>query len=230
MFMWPTPSLSHRFYANEMIMLWRILRFAPKAVHICKTNLFKFTKKETMNIKLQIFEARWNVSMLSARPECVAVGDPSRPPKRVNLWHYWLSDMKRIDESGVVRLWMEMGFCHCEQDPFRGQKMWVCPETEPCSRLNDYLTFPGSPSSPLSNKERQFDTRGELPDPGLQIRLNLALLHPAVATGGEWSRLDPPSTPKTVHTVPTQRENNRLYVTPWNLTVFYFCVFYLCFT
>lgn len=108
------------FYANEMLMHWRILRFAAKAVQICKTNLFKFTRKETMNINLQIFEARGNVSTLSARPEYVAEGDPSCPPKRVNLWHYWLSDMKRIDESGVVRLWMGTGFCHCERDPFRG--------------------------------------------------------------------------------------------------------------
>lgn len=148
MFMWPTPSLSQRFYANEMIMLWRILRFAPKAVHICKTNLFKFTKKETMNIKLQIFEARWNVSMLSARPECVAVGDPSRPPKRVNLWHYWLSDMKRIDESGVVRLWMEMGFCHCEQDPFRGQKNVGLPWNRAMFSFKWLFDFPRVPKLP----------------------------------------------------------------------------------
>lgn len=57
MFMWPTPSLSHRFYANEMLMHIHILRFAPKAVQIGKTNLLKFTKKEAMNINLQIFEA-----------------------------------------------------------------------------------------------------------------------------------------------------------------------------
>lgn len=113
---------SQRFYANEMLMHWCILHFAPKAVQICKTNLFKFTEKGTMNIKLQIFKARENVSMLSARPEYVAQGDPSCPPKRVNLWHYWLSDMKRIHKSGVVRLWMGMGFWHCEQDPFRQKK------------------------------------------------------------------------------------------------------------
>lgn len=129
---------------------------------------FQVYQKGTMNIKLQIFRARENVSMLSACPEYVTEGDPSCPPKRVNLWNYWLSDMKRIHKSGVVRLWMGMGFWHCEQDPFRQKKkkkkMWGCAETEPCSCLNDCLTFPWSPSFPLSNKERQFDRRGKLQD------------------------------------------------------------------
>lgn len=167
-----------------------------------------------------MFEARENVSMLSARPEYVAEGDPSCPTKRVNLWHYWLSDMKRIHKSGVVRLWMGTGFWHCEQDPFRGEKMWGCAETEPCSRLNDCLTFPWSPCFLLSNKERRFDRRGKLqdfPDPGRQICLNLAVPRPAVATGGEWSTLDPPppSTPVTVNIVPT---HGRQFQAIWDST------------
>lgn len=135
----------------------------PKLCTYAKQTFSSLPKKETMNIKLQIFEARWNVSMLSARPECVAVGEAFRPSKSVNLWHYW-RDMKRIDESGVVRLWMETGSAIVNKIPSEAKKMWVCAETEPCSRLNDYLTFPWSPSSPLSIKERQFDRRGELQD------------------------------------------------------------------
>lgn len=166
--------------------------------------------------------------MLSARPENFTEGDPSCPTKRVNFWHYWLSDMKRIHKSGVVRLWMGTGFWHCEQDPFRGEIMWGCAETEPCSCLNYCLTFPWSPSFFLSYKERRFDRRGKLqdfPDPGRQICLNLAILHPAVATGGEGST--PLSIPVTVNIVPTQDDNFRLYVTQWDFNMSFTYVFWI---
>lgn len=123
MFMWPTPSLSQRVYANEMLMHWCILRFASKScanMQSKPSHIYQQTEQCSRNSKYLMLDE--TCQCCQRVQKCVAEGDPSCPPKRVNLWHYLLSDMKRILKSGLVRLWMETGFCHCEQDLFRGRK------------------------------------------------------------------------------------------------------------
>lgn len=162
-FMWPIPSHSQRFYANEMLTHWCIFHFAPKAVHICKTNLFKFTKKE-----------QWIQNSKYSRLEktsqcCQRVQNMSQRGIHLVPQKEWICDI-----IGWVT-WKEytnQGLSGCEWDGVLAlwtrslqakKKVRLCWNSAMFS-FKWLFDFPMVPSFPLSNKERQFNRQGKLQD------------------------------------------------------------------